>query len=231
MSDKVDVIQNDEEDDWELWWDNRLVALQKILGPSSDRVRHSLIPFALLPELGGAADILYFENHIPGTAVVTAELMGCEDQIRNELGMYELLICHRGKEEVDWGADLISRLAAYTLEAELNPGETMDLGPIAPTDSKIVALLFVEYARVEVLNQACGLLLCLGITKEELQACRTGRTDELLVKLKEADVFPYTDLKRDAVIPLGGNGFGGMLDILRSFWRRLLGNLDRRREI
>lgn len=231
MSGNVDTTEDDQEDDWELWWDNRLVALQKILGPSSDRVRHSLIPFALLPELGGAADILYFENHIPGTAVVTAELIGCEDQIENELGMYELVICHRRNEEVDWGADLIGRLASYTLEAELNPGETMDLGPIAPTDSKIVALLFVEYARVEILSKACGLLLCIGITKEELRECRAGRSDELLVKLKEAGVFPYTDLKRDSVAALGGNGFGGIRASWRSFWRRLLGNLDRRREI
>ena len=48
---------DDTEDDWTLWWDARLAALESILGKSHDTVSHGTIPFNLGADLGGAADI------------------------------------------------------------------------------------------------------------------------------------------------------------------------------
>lgn len=108
------------------------------------------------------------------------------------------MICHRDDE--DWGPNLISRLAYYTLEEKLEPGETMDIGPAAPDGSTIAALLFLEYARFKVRGKKAGLLLCIGITADELKMCRKGRRADVEQALKKARVYPYTDLYRQSVL-------------------------------
>jgi len=45
-------------------------------------------------------------------------------------------------------------------------------------------------------GRKAGLLLCIGITADELAACRKGRNVEVEQALKEAGVYPYTDLHR-----------------------------------
>jgi hypothetical protein len=130
---------------------------------------------------------------------VTSELIGHDDQIQNQLGNYELMICHRDGEQ--WGPNLISRLAHYTLQAELNPGETMDIGSIKPEEATISALLFFDYARFKVKGREAGLLLCVGITADELNACLNGRRAEVEESLKKAGIYPFTDLYRRSVLP------------------------------
>ncbi len=188
-----------ETDDWQEWWTARVAAIETVLGPSDNIVGHATIPFFVGSDLGGAADIIYFRKHGPGVIAVTSELIGCDEQIENELGNYELMICQR--DDVEWGADLISRLAHYTLRAELEPGETMDVGEAAPEGSTITAFLFCDYGQFEVRGRPAGLLLCLGITSDELEACRNGQTDNVLSALKAAGVYPFTDLERKSVLP------------------------------
>ena len=186
-------------DRWITWWDARMTAMRNVLGDSDAMVGHATIPFEVGAELGGAADIVYFRTHVPGVVSVTSELIGRDDQLENSLGNYELAICHRADEP--WGPDLISRLAHYTLEAVLEPGETMDVGAAAPEGSTITALLFLEFARFNVLGRRAGILLCLGITSEELILCRSGKSEEVEQTLKEAAIYPYTDLYRKPLVP------------------------------
>ena len=127
-------------DEWHQWWDARVAAIETILGRVDDTVGHALVPFDLGTDIGGAADVIYFKNVIPGVVAVTSELIGRDDQVPNAIGNYELAICHRADEP--WGANLISRLAYYTLEAKLNPGETMDLGSATADGSSILRATF-----------------------------------------------------------------------------------------
>ncbi len=180
------------------WQDVSLAAIERVLGGSEDVVGHAAIPFQFGSEMGGAADIVYFRHHIPGRVSVTCELIGCGEQVPNDLGNYELMICHRDDEE--WGPDLISKLAYYALEAELKPGDTMDIGPAAPEGSTIAALLFLDYGRFEVRGEKAGLLLCIGVTADEVAACQNGRRGEVEQALKKASVYPYTDLYRQSVL-------------------------------
>jgi hypothetical protein len=147
---------------------------------------------------GGGADIIYFRKHVKGIVSVTSELIGRDDQVENNLGNYELMVCHRDEE--DWGPDLISRLAYYTLEAKINPGETMDMGEAVPENSTVAALLFFDYGTFKVRKRKAGLLLCVGITADELKLCRAGKRDKVEQTLKAAKVYPFTDLYRDSVI-------------------------------
>jgi hypothetical protein len=187
-----------DDNEWQEWWDARIAAIEGVLGKSEDVVGHAVIPFHLGGDIGGAADIIYFCHHLPGRVSVTSELIGCEDQVPNDLGNYELMICHRDDEE--WGPNVICKLAYHTLEAELKPGDTMDIGSAAPEGSAIAALLFVDYGRFNARGTKAGLLLCIGITADELEACRKGRRADVEQALKKVGVYPYTDLYRQSVL-------------------------------
>ena len=188
-----------ESDEWTRWWDARMAAMRSVLGDADDLVGHAVVPFEMGAELGGGADLVYFRNHVPGVVAVTCELIGRDDQRENSLGNYELAICHRSDES--WGPELISRLAHYTLEAVLEPNETMDIASAVPDGSTTTAFLFFEFARFEVLGRSAGILLCLGIRPEELAACRSGRTAEVKRLLRSSGIYPYTDLQRGSQIP------------------------------
>ncbi len=97
------------EDEWGAWADARVDAMETILGPCDDIEGHAAIPFDLGADIGGGADIIYFEKHSNGIVSVTSELIGRDDQVENDLGNYELAICHRDEE--DGGPNLTGRLA------------------------------------------------------------------------------------------------------------------------
>ncbi len=156
-------------------------------------VLHSPIPF----ELDGAADVLTFRKHCDGVVYVTADLIGDDRSRPNELGQYELMICTR--EKCDWAPQLISNLARYTIDAVLAPYDTMDVTPALPPGSKLNAFLFWPYAKLEVNGMKAAVMLCLGITKQELNFIQTSDCETLVEKLTKAGVFPRTDLTRSSV--------------------------------
>lgn len=188
----------DQEPARESWWDARVAALESLYGPADEMVGHAAAPFDLGADLGGGADVIYFKNHVDGVITVTSELIGRDDQQLNSLGNYELAICTRS--EAPWAGALISRLAYYTLEAKLEPGNTMDIGPALPHGSSIAAFLFFDFGRFIVRGRSAGVLLCVGITADELQACYSGRRAEVENALRQAAVFPFTDLQRKTVL-------------------------------
>ena len=126
------------------------------------------------------------------------QLIGCDEQVQNDLGNYELMICHRDEEP--WGANIISRLAHYTLEAKLNPGDTMDIGPLHQRDRPSRLFSTSTTQRLRFSDVEAGLLLCMGITADELAACRTGRREDVEKALRAAKVYPFTDLFRKSVL-------------------------------
>jgi hypothetical protein len=188
-----------EEDGWKRVWNARICALNPILGRQADRVFHSAVPMCF----GGFADVVPFPDYLPGMTYVTVNLTG-EDvgQLPTSLGNYELMVCVR--EESSRAADLISRLARYTCEAELEPGESMDLKDFFGS-SVIEGLLFThpgdQPVEFEFLGQRYGLLLCIGITGAELAFKHAHGADPLLALLRERGVFPYTVLQRESVTP------------------------------
>ncbi len=200
------------DEDWTKVWNARLAALAPILGEPANTVFHAMIPFQFR-EAGGSADVVPFPSYRPGATYVTAEMTG-EDagQLPNSLGHYELMICTR--QELPRAANFISRLACYTCDAVLEAGQTMDLGEFFG-DSTLRAMLFAHPSErpvhFEFLGRRCGLLLCVGITAQELAFARARSTGELLALLKHHGVFPYTIPGRPSV-PLadGGTRLGRM---------------------
>jgi hypothetical protein len=71
---------------------------------------------------------------------------------------------------------------------------------IVPKDSRMVAFLFDEFAKFEMRGEPAGVLLCIGITADELSACRRGKKDRVLKALKSKGVYPFTDLERRSAL-------------------------------
>jgi hypothetical protein len=182
---------------WKEWWNARTEAMEAVLGKMDGEVLHATIPFQLGIDMGGAADVVSFSQNLDGIAYVTSELIGMDGQAPGELGNYELMICHRTPS--DLGPRIIRLLAHHTLDTPLNPGDTMDIGEVMPEGSTIAALLFLEYARFKVLGRDAGLLLCVGITQDELDVKVEQGSSVVVQRLKAHDVYPYTDLNRQSV--------------------------------
>ena len=175
-----------------------MAALQGVFGPADDHVFHAPVPFEFGRDAGGAADVVRFRRWCDGVLYVTADLIGCDGQVETSQGPYELAIAHR--TETQWGADLISRLAHYTLEAALEPDETMSIDGAVPQGSAVSALLFTKVADLDVGGVTAGVLLCVGITDDELAYAHEHEPGTLLARLKEAAVYPFTELNRASVI-------------------------------
>jgi hypothetical protein len=182
-----------EDDDWSRVWNARESALTPLLGAPGDTVFHATIPFEFR-DAGGSADVVPFPHFVSGMTYVTCELTGSDvGQLPSSLGQYELMICTKGESPM--AADFIARLACYTCDAVIEAGETMDIGEFFE-DTSLRAMLFAHpiepSARFRVLDQDCGLLLCVGITEDELEFAKGHGRDRLLELLKEHNVFPYT---------------------------------------
>ena len=188
-------------DNWEATWNSRMAALSEFFGPSADKVFHATIPFHLGSDLGGQADVVFFPSYIGGFAYVTSEMSG-EDvgQIEGDFSSYELAICTRSENQK--APDIISRLARYTCDARLIAGESMDIGDFFGDDS-IRALLFCHPEggpiSFELNRRKCGVLLCIGITKDELEMKIKKGSDALISLLKKNGVFPFTEPNRKSV--------------------------------
>lgn len=182
------------EDGWELLWNLRRAALERAFGAAEDSILTAMPPFYL----GGGADVLTFRRHLDGVVYTTASLIGDELSKPNRLGQYELMICVR--EDAPWAADLISRPARYTAEAILSPHDTLDTHPIFPQPTELSTLLFLPYVTVRVGRQEAVVMLCVGITAEELQFIHDHGVEDLVSRLKARQEYPYTDLRRGPVV-------------------------------
>jgi hypothetical protein len=176
------------------WWKARVAAFESVLGPCDGTVFH--VSSTLYR--GGFADVLRFRQYVAGTAYVTCNLIGNPRQLPNRWGQYDLMICTR--DENDWAPVLLSRLARYTHENTIHPGDTMDLGKLGPPGSNIAALLFFRpdppAHSFKVMDAPGGLILAVGITRSEFDACRTFGSGVMVRAIKEKEIYPFTEMRR-----------------------------------
>lgn len=187
----------DDSDEWQVVWDARLKGLSQVLGKPQDKVYHAFFPFSM----GGFADVLVFPKFIKGRTYVTADCTGpLSGQLKSRLGQYELMMCT--KKPVEAAAFHIKTLAPYTLEAKLQPGDTMEFK--RSKGSTLRGLVFTHPGarplQFKFLGKKYGLLLCIGVTLDELRFAQENGSDKLLPVLKKKGVFPYTDFTRKSVM-------------------------------
>jgi hypothetical protein len=184
-------------------------GLEEVLGASNGIVGHAIIPF----EVGGGVDMYYYDKHIPGTAMVTMELLdpaGNGPKV-NRIGTYELIAFTKEKynendtDENQTPFNLIERrfcgiftmIGNYSFQAVLNPNETIEVPN--NTDSNY-CLLFDKYADFKIGNRDHHLLLCLEVFEKEMNFARKYGSEVLLQIMKDKGHYPYSDLNRKPVI-------------------------------
>lgn len=193
-------------------YEQKVAALEQVLGKMHDTVGHSIIPFAL----GGSVDMYYFLYHIPGTGFATMELLdanGTGPQ-PNKLGTYELVAFakqpYNKSEEKGTLFDLmeeriyriLTNIGNYSFKAVLNPNDTCEIPGDDTEESKY--LIFDEYRpgekKFKIGEKDHHLLLCMEVFKNEMEFARAKGGSVLIEKLKMAGYYPYSDLDRLPVV-------------------------------
>jgi hypothetical protein len=173
-------------------------ALDRLLGPHDPEIFSSSIPI----EMGGAADVLGFRSWVSGIAYVTCDMAAQAGQAPGLWERYELMMCTR--EDSLWAAAAVGQLAAMTFDQPFRPGGFLDIEGDVPEGSTVTAVLFdrpdLPEGSFPIGETTCGILLCIGITSDEFEACQSEGPEGVLQKLRERHIFPFTDLKRPSVI-------------------------------
>jgi suppressor of fused-like protein len=126
-----------------------------------------------------------------------------EDRERSGWGFELTLRLEVEDEEPDWAVDLLTNLASYvwTSGHAFAPGHHLDLGgPIRlGTDTALRAAVIVAdpvLGAIKTPNGSVEFLQVVGLTADELEACRAWRTDGVVGHLAGADPHLVTRLAR-----------------------------------
>lgn len=177
-------------------YDTFVSVLEGELGNKDEAVIHAIVGF----EFGGPPDFLLFRNppNINGVFYVTSDLLYFDQQPRNSLGRYEVAICLQ--KENDWAEQVLYKLSLATMEDVFDDGHTADITAWVSPGCPIKGLLFEKLVSFEFQGHPFGALLCVGITRDELDYAIEHGSEKLLTHLKLAGLFPVTDTGRGSVI-------------------------------
>jgi hypothetical protein len=209
---KAETIPEPEftQEQYDLDYEQKEAGLEAVLGKMYNIVGHAIIPFAV----GGAVDMYYFLDHIPGTGFATMELLDPNGNgpKPNRLGTYELVAFtkqqYNSSEETKTAFNIIERricgilttIGNFSFQATLNPNETCEI-PDDKGDNNY--LIFDNYRphgkEFEVGERKHHLLLCMELLKSEMEFARANGGEKLLNRLKDEGFYPYSDLDRTPV--------------------------------
>ncbi|MDR1199398.1 MAG: suppressor of fused domain protein [Prevotellaceae bacterium] len=199
------------EEDHEIDYELKTQELENVLGEMHNIVGHALIPF----DVGGAVDMYYFNNHIPGTCFATMELLDPDGNgvLPNEFGTFELIaftkynyVDDTEDENTSNPFNLIERkicgiftsIGFYAKETILRPGDTCEIPNSEGEENTCLILDF--YKEFLVGMRKHHLLLCMQLFRSEMEFAMKNGSEKLFTKLKKHDYYPYSDLDRIAVI-------------------------------
>lgn len=205
------AITDADQQAWNAWYEHKSALMEQSLGKEHDMVMHAIIPFAI----GGALDLYYYPNGIPGTAVATKELCETpnEGSSNKVYQSYELVMFTRHPLNLDDAKNgampfgkahdninrVLNPIARYSAQATLNPNETCEF----PADMEDVGgkcLIFDGYAHHnDDVAKDFGLLAVIEIFRSEMDFARSNGGARLIEKLKLAGHYPYSDLDRKPV--------------------------------
>jgi len=195
--------------DFQAYYCQKTAALEAVLGPMADTVGHAVVPY----RIGGAVDMYYFQHALPGTALVTMELVepGQPGPIPGPLGPYEFIAFTRLAYSTPASPEfehierrfcgIFTLLGTYSQQAVLKPRDTIEMPGDEMNDAK--CLVFDEYrnpdADLIVGSTPYGLLLIIEVFRSEMEFAMLEGTAALLDRLKSAGHYPYSDLDRGSV--------------------------------
>jgi hypothetical protein len=199
----------------EKWDEFKSEGLTKLLGKEHDMVMHAIIPFCV----GGGLDLYYFPQKT-GYAIATKELIdefgdGPKNRVHKS---YELCMFSKATFDLDLAKDEncpmgkshrllnggLNAMARYSYQASLNPNETMEF----PEDFDgelggkclILDAITKNSKGLEIGGKEFGLMVAIIVHRKEMLFARSNGGAQLLDKLKENGIYPYSDLNRKSVV-------------------------------
>lgn len=209
---KKEIKREFTDEEFENHYQEKSIGLENVLGKSHNMVGHAIIPF----EVGGAVDMYYYPNGIKGTGFATMELIKPDGNgpKPNKLGTYELVGFTKhnyNNDDSDFTdfnkierrfCGIFTGIGNYSFIAKLEPGDTCEVPGEEKEPNKCI--LFDSYQPNEkefhIGNSKHGLLLIIEIFKDEMEFAMQNGSKELIEKLKEKGVYPYSDLDRISVL-------------------------------
>ena len=195
-------------------YEAKKLALETVLGPMHNVVGHAIFPF----QIGGAVDLYYFPNGIPGTGFATMELIQPDGSgpKPNRTGTFELVAFSKlkipgpeTKRDEQHPFTIVERrmcgaltaVGHYSFAAVLNAGETCEVpdGEGRPAKCLILEEFRQEGTAFTINGRKHSLLLCLEVFRSEMEYAMKHGSAAVLEKLKEKGYYPYSDLDRDPV--------------------------------
>jgi hypothetical protein len=186
--------------------------IESIMGKEHGLVGHAIIPYSV----GGAFDQYYYPNYCDGTAIVTKELVNYKfDSPKNDVyDAYELVIVTRNKVHCLLGESaleyddgplyaILNAIGRYSATAKLNPFETIEFPDGFENLSKrclIIDAISASLCNQETHNKKFGLMLIMEIHRDEMEFAMQQKGIELIEKLKQNGVYPYTGINRPSVL-------------------------------
>lgn len=210
---KKKYTEEEEERLEEEWYDKKSEIMESLLGKEHDMVMHAIIPY----EVGGALDLYYYPHGIKGTAIATKELsFYCRESPANSrYNSYEFVMFTQENLVLDAADDestafgrahtnissILNPIAQYSEQATLNPRETCEF----PDEMEGIGgkCLIFDYYEPDgpVKNEKnFGLMLIIEVFRTEMEYAMDHDGESLLRKLKEAGVYPYSNLNREPVV-------------------------------
>lgn len=182
---------------------------EKVLGPMAAIVGHAIIPF----QVGGAVDVFYYPNALPGTAFATMEVVEPDGRgpAIGDFGAYEFVAFTRlpfeRRESPEFQAienrlwSIFTAGANYSRVATLGPDQTVEMPGDSEADSNY--LILSEFSKPGVTLMVNGLefrlLLIVEVFRTEMEFARQEGVAALIERLTSAGHYPYSDLDRQPV--------------------------------
>jgi hypothetical protein len=181
--------------DYTRFYRDLFAPLETAIGPIDRDTIVAIVGF----DVGGPLNFCTIgrDNGEQFVTFVSCELAVRAEQPASDLGRYELLI---SCDDEHWVRSIVSKIGRMSLEAPFGPGHTLDIGAWVESEDAIQGLMFEKAATAKIDGANYGILRCIGVTRAELAFAHKQGVPELLNRLRAADIYPHTALRRNSVL-------------------------------
>ena len=175
--------------------------IEKRIGPFDAKSIVAIVGF----DAGGPLNFSTFgrEKRRSFVTYVSSELAVRSDQKVGSLGPFELMTTCNSQR---WCRSILTDIGQMTLDETFDHLHTMDIGSLSKKSSPIQGVVFEKFAAVTISGKRYGLLYCHGVTRDELDFALQNGSQALLSRLKDAGIYPNTDVHREiSVVPTTNN--------------------------
>lgn len=181
--------------DYDAFYDSLFAPLESSLGPIDSDTICAIIGF----DAGGPLNFCTIGNK-PDVEFIT--YVSCELAIRKEqkpasFGRYELLATCNDEQ---WVRSTLTALGHASMDIKFGHRHSLDIGAWVESDDLIQGLILEREATAQFDGKKFGVLRAIGVTRAELDLAVIEDMSQLVARLKEAGIYPRTDVRRESVV-------------------------------